>query len=207
MFKSGRKTGDYHHEMNSGNFEKWILEKLIPNLPPRTVIVTDNASYHNIEVTRGPTSNNKVSEMKQWLAERNILYPASALKPDLYEIIKKHKSDNKEYRLDAICAAAGHSVIRLPPYHPDFNPTEMVWGTVKNWMGQRNVTFKLDDAMRLAEEKFNSISAEYWAAYCNKVENREDQSFARELDIDTRIDNIIITSDSEESETSDEDDE
>lgn len=190
--------------MNSGNFEKWIQEKLIPNLPPRTVIVIDNASYHNIEVNRVPTSNTKVGEMKQWLAERNISYPASALKPDLYEIIKKkHKSDNEEYRLHAICAAAGHSVIRLP----DLNPIEMVWGTVKNWVGQRNVTFKLDDAMRLAEEKFNSISGEDQAAYCNKVENREDQYFAREMDIDTRTDNIIITSDSEGSETSDEDDE
>lgn len=61
--------------------------------------------------------------------------------------------------------------------------------------------------MRLAEEKFNSISGEDQAAYCNKVENREDQYFAREMDIDTRTDNIIITSDSEGSETSDEDDE
>jgi predicted HTH transcriptional regulator len=60
MFKSGRKTGDYHHEMNSGNFEKWIQEKLIPKLPPITVIVIDNASYHNIEVNRAPTSNTKV---------------------------------------------------------------------------------------------------------------------------------------------------
>ena len=85
-------------------------------------------------------------------------------------------------------------MIRLPPYHPDINPTEMVWGTVKNWVGQRNVIFKLDNAMCLAEEKFNSISAEDWAAYCNKVENREDRYFAREMDIDTRTDHIIIES-------------
>lgn len=56
--------------MNSGNFEKWIQEKLIPNLPPRTVIVIDNASYHNIEVNRVPTSNTKVGEMKQTVGGR-----------------------------------------------------------------------------------------------------------------------------------------
>ena len=56
MFKSGRKTGDYHHEMDAENFEKWSSEKLIPNLPPRTVVVVDNASYHNVQLNRATIS-------------------------------------------------------------------------------------------------------------------------------------------------------
>ena len=205
MFKSGRKTGDYHHEMNSQYFEKWAKEKLIPNLSPRSVIVVDNARYHNVEINRAPTSNTPIAEMKWWLAEKNISYPTSALKPDLYNIIKKHKPEEKQFRLDALFSAAGHSVLRLPPYHPDLNPIEMIWGTVKSWVGQKNVTFKLEDAMHLAEEKFSAISKEDWIPYCDKVKQREEEYFATELDIDARTDSIIISEDSDESEIADDD--
>jgi transposase len=33
-FKSHQTTGDYHSDMNYKNFEKWLTERLIPNLPP-----------------------------------------------------------------------------------------------------------------------------------------------------------------------------
>jgi hypothetical protein len=37
IFKSKSKTGDYHHDINFVNFNKWTKEKLLPNLPPRSV--------------------------------------------------------------------------------------------------------------------------------------------------------------------------
>ena len=43
IFESNRKTGDYHHEMNAENYKKWLTEKLIPNLPPNSVLIIDNA--------------------------------------------------------------------------------------------------------------------------------------------------------------------
>ncbi|CAK1578045.1 unnamed protein product [Parnassius mnemosyne] len=48
-FKSGMKSGDYHDDMNFENYEKWIRIQLIPNLLPNSIIVADNASYHNKE--------------------------------------------------------------------------------------------------------------------------------------------------------------
>lgn len=62
IFKSGTKFGDYHDEMNSTNYEKWLREKLIPNLPAKSVIVVDNASYHSVLLDPAPTSTLK----KQW---------------------------------------------------------------------------------------------------------------------------------------------
>jgi hypothetical protein len=46
MYKAGTTTGDYHGQMNSGNFEKWITVQVIPNLPPSSTVVMDNAPYH-----------------------------------------------------------------------------------------------------------------------------------------------------------------
>jgi len=48
VFKSTRKTGDYHGQMNWNLFQKWFSEKLLPNIPGNSIIVMDNAAYHNI---------------------------------------------------------------------------------------------------------------------------------------------------------------
>ena len=48
IFRSGSKSGDYHDDINHANYMKWLQEKLIPNLESKSVIVVDNASYHNV---------------------------------------------------------------------------------------------------------------------------------------------------------------
>jgi hypothetical protein len=49
--------------MNSANFEKWVVEKLVPNLPPHAVIVLDNAPYHCIQVHKPPSAHALKSDM------------------------------------------------------------------------------------------------------------------------------------------------
>jgi hypothetical protein len=56
-FKSNQKTGDYHNEINGENYICWLKEKLVPNLEPNSVLVTDNAPYHNVQKNKVPTSN------------------------------------------------------------------------------------------------------------------------------------------------------
>ena len=46
IFKAGNTKGDYHGQMNSKNFSKWVKEKVIPGLPPQSVVIMDNAPYH-----------------------------------------------------------------------------------------------------------------------------------------------------------------
>ena len=38
-FKSTKKTGDYHGQMNQELFAKWFKEKLIPNIPENSLII------------------------------------------------------------------------------------------------------------------------------------------------------------------------
>jgi hypothetical protein len=63
----------------------------------------------------------------------------------------------------------------LPPYHPDLNAIENIWGDVKQCVGQRNVTFKLDDVWQLCEQRFAEISDMEWAAVCRHVMSVEEQ--------------------------------
>ena len=45
VFKSKKGSSDYHEEMNATSFEEWLEQKLLPALPPNTLVM-DNASYH-----------------------------------------------------------------------------------------------------------------------------------------------------------------
>lgn len=48
VFSTKSTKADYHHDMNASNFNKWLREKLIPNLTEPSIIVMDNVSYHII---------------------------------------------------------------------------------------------------------------------------------------------------------------
>ncbi len=50
IFRAKRTNGDYHGEMNSSVYEDWFETKLLPNVPPHSVIVLDNAPYHTAKV-------------------------------------------------------------------------------------------------------------------------------------------------------------
>jgi predicted O-methyltransferase YrrM len=52
--------------MNYANYKKW-LQKLIPNLESKSVIVVDSASYHTVLIIRNPTSTARKAEMLFWL--------------------------------------------------------------------------------------------------------------------------------------------
>jgi hypothetical protein len=67
----------------------------------------------------------------------------------MYYLIKLCKTGFKTFELDVLVAGDGHSVLRLPPHHPEINPIELVWGRLKD------VSFRLHDGMKLAVEKFS----------------------------------------------------
>ena len=72
VFKAGCATGDYHGQMNNENFEKWVREKLLPNIPSNSVVVMDNASYHTKIVDPIPTKYSSKRKMYEYLDKQNI---------------------------------------------------------------------------------------------------------------------------------------
>jgi predicted O-methyltransferase YrrM len=48
--------------MDGEMYEKYFSEQLLPNLPPKSVIVVDNASYHS---RKKRTTSNKVMAERQ----------------------------------------------------------------------------------------------------------------------------------------------
>lgn len=212
-FKAGTKSGDYHDNMNYDNYKKWVSTQLRPNLPPNSVVVVDNASYHNKVEDVAPISTSKKSEMQSWLNERNIKYTATMLKPQLYKLILANKENFRKYEVDRILREENHTVLRLPPYHPDLNPIEMIWAQIKGHVAKKNVTWNINTVMELVNQKVNSMGEEDWGAVCRKVKKIEEEYKKNDIVIDALTDELIIhvsdndsDSDSEESSESSEED-
>lgn len=93
----------------------------------------------------------------------------------------------------------GRMVLRLPPYYP-----KLIWSDLKKWVGNKNVTFKIEGVKNLCEEKFNLITKEDWELRCEHVLKIEREYMEKDVILDNLIDNFIINlgeaSDSSESE-------
>ena len=207
MFKSQQKTGDYHDDMNFENYEKWLREHLIPNLPARTVLVIDNAPYHNKVNNLTPMSNSRKQVMKDWLTEKGIQFTMPLLKPELYKLILLNKPRFKEYKIDHLLKEFGHTALRLPPYHPDLNPIENIWALIKGYVASFNVDLTLASVKKLVEEKVADISVDQWKNLCEHAINVENNHWSTDIAIDTILDdaNLIITPSFESSSEDDED--
>jgi hypothetical protein len=72
IYKAVSAKGDYHGQMNAANFEKWAVEKLIPNLPAQSVIGLDNAPYHFLQIDKPPSAYAIKTNMISWLHKKCV---------------------------------------------------------------------------------------------------------------------------------------
>jgi hypothetical protein len=105
-----------------------------------------------------------------------------------------HKPQYEYFAIDCFLADYGHRVIRLPPYHPDLNPIEKIWCIVKTRLAATNVTLKLRDVQKLAEQNFAVVTVEEWTA----VESREHE-------MDGIMERILINADDDDDDDDDDD--
>ena len=173
-FKSSRKTGDYHGQMNQELFTKWFREKLLPNIPPKSLIIMDNAAYHNVlSKHSAPTATCKKERIRSWLAYNNIPLRDDCLKIEMVEILNKI-SPSPKYDIDEIAAENGHEILRTPPYHPELQPIETCWAVVKNQIS-RNCDFTMANLLTQLDDAFACVTAKTCAGLIKKVRDVEDR--------------------------------
>ena len=110
--------------MDGDRFEKWLKNQLLPNIPPHSIIVMDNAKYHSVEINKAPISSNRKQNMIDWLQTRGINHDPSVVKPVIYSVVVQHKDNYRQFKINSLASDYGHSVLRLPPYHCNFNPID-----------------------------------------------------------------------------------
>ena len=196
--QSNDEHGDYHKDMDSTEFNHWIVTKVVPAFTKKSCLVMDNASYHNVmdDADKVPSRKN---EIREWLTREGIPFTYSMLRPELYQLAKYHEK-TKQFHIDKYLAARGHKCLRLPPYHPHLNPIELCWAELKRLVALRNTTFNLKDIKRLTAESIPKIDKVYWNSCEDHVHKIERGYWEREglhLVQPTTIIDMMDCSDSE----------
>lgn len=195
---------NYRKIMNEVSFEKWVRDQLIPVLLPQSVLVIDSAPHHNQPFVKPPRATSTKQEMVDWLVRHNFFFDTSSSKPELYHIIKTNKENLTELAIDRLLKQQGHSVVRLPPFHPDFNPMAHVWTQVKGNVTNKNTDLSVATAKSLIMEKLNAIGADEWKASCEHAIECEDEYRNFETAFDSHTDSFVFNDgSSSESENSD----
>lgn len=157
VFKASKKTGDYHANMNWQNFSQWFQEQLLPNIPKYSLIIMDNAPYHNVLAEEAfPKKNHSAKRLREWLSHNSIPRTDDMLKSELFELCSRF-AVRPEYLIDTIARKAGHSILRTPPYHPELQPIENCWAIVKNHVA-RNNDCTIKKVRSLLEEGFVKVT-------------------------------------------------
>ncbi|XP_073959757.1 uncharacterized protein [Choristoneura fumiferana] len=196
VFSTKSKMADYHHDMNSENFTKWLKEKLIPNLSVPSVIVMDNASYHVKQVNKAPTMQNLKATLREWLCSKNIPFEESFTKAELLCLINENKP-LPVYETEELLNENGHEVLKLPPYHCDLNPIEMIWSLAKRRVASRNMGVPASEMENLIKECFHSVTTEDWKKCTDHVLRIEEQYRVKDNILENELEPFIINVGSE----------
>jgi hypothetical protein len=96
----GKKSADYHEEMNASVFEEWF-RKILTKLPDNAILVMDNATYHSRKLEKNPTSSKK-ADMQEWLRLKHIEFDADMVRSELLHLIRLHKNQYNLYVTDEL---------------------------------------------------------------------------------------------------------
>lgn len=128
---------DYHESMSSQRFQSW-LKRILPKLTPNSVIVVDNASYHNAKPANAPNSKWNRDDLLQWLWERGFVADDEGnlieflYVRDLKKLCQQKLKLEPMYRSDDMIREAGHIPLRLPVYHCKYSQN-LKYGVI--WVG------------------------------------------------------------------------
>nr|XP_023024938.1 uncharacterized protein LOC111513011 [Leptinotarsa decemlineata] len=176
------RTGDYHEDMNSDVFEDYFGE-MLKFLSADSVVVMDNASYHSRRLEK---------------------FETNSVKKELLAIVKQHKSRFMKYAVEDVAEKYKVTVLRLPPYHCELNPIELIWAQVKGYVARHYTTFKMKDVKVLFDQAIMEITSENWQKAIQHVLKEEDKMWELDNLVDQVVDPIIITPGDDDS-SSDED--
>ncbi len=183
VFEAKKRTGDYHGQMNWHNFSKWFETQLMPNVPERSIVILDNARYHNVLVEDFfPCASHTKEQLQDWLTHNGHPWREDMLKAELLEVCLRW-APRPEYRLDKLAATKGITILRTPPYHPELQPIETCWAVVKNHMAD-NCDFSMNGLRTRLPEAFSKVTATTCKKIMAKVVEQEDRYWREDEQLD-----------------------
>jgi transposase len=189
VFQAKTCSDDYHGQMNYENFSKWFVNQLLPNIPDNSIIIMDNAKYHNIlSDDTFPTPRSYKHELQEWLKNNHPELGAhddkTMLKAELYEICKKI-APPPVFKIDRLAEEYGHKVLRTPQYHCELQPIESCWGVVKNYC-RDHCEFTMESLHKHLDIGFSKVTESTCQKIIKKVREQEETFWVEDSEVDTR---------------------
>lgn len=103
------------------------------------------------------------SETVAWLCSENIHHSAIQKWVELLELLER-KEVVQNYELKTTVQEQGHQVLRLSPYHCQYNSTQLKWIQMKGYITEKN-TFKIDDIKKQTYEATCHITILTWEKF------------------------------------------
>lgn len=183
VFEAKKRTGDYHGQMDWENFSKWFTTQLMPNIPKNSLIVLDNAGYHNVLAEQAfPRGTHTKQELEKWLNHNGIPIRNDMLKSELYELCRRF-APVPMFKLDQLAAEQGHVILRTPPYHPELQPIETCWAIVKNHMAD-NCDFTMGNLRAQLPVAFSKVTGTICQEIIQKVVAQEEKYWLEDEELD-----------------------
>lgn len=190
LILQAKDENDYYNQLNSTVFEEWFRMQLLPNIPPKSVIVMDNASHHCRQLEVMPTTSWKKADIKTWLLQKGVAVSDDLLKAELFELTSRFAVEKGSYVVDALAAEAGHTVVRLPQYHGQYSPIEQIWTEVKSYIDERNL--KMVDLKLLLKAAMSCITPEDWRKAVTHAEELQEHDAKQDRAVDIYVDSFAI---------------
>lgn len=185
-----KKTGDYHEEMTGDVFEAWFAQ-ILGRLDEHSVVVMDNASYHSRKTEKVPNSGTKKADIQCWLTSKSITYEVDMVRAELLQLVRQ-AAVTPTYVVDEMAKQQNRVVLRLPPYHCEFNPIELIWGQIKGEVARNNTTFKMKDLHPLFAQAVGNVSAENWKNAIRHAQGEEEKLWRLDDLMDIVVEPLII---------------
>ena len=183
VFEAKKRTGDYHGQMNWENFSKWFKTQLLPNIEPESIVILDNAKYHNVlEDDAIPNKSSKKEQLRDWLSRNGYPWREDMLKSELLELCSR-LAPAAEYKLDRLASGHGISILRTPPYHPELQPIETCWAVVKNHLAD-NCDFTMAGLRNRLPHAFSKVTSETCKEIISKVIDQEEKFWSEDEKLD-----------------------
>jgi transposase len=96
-------------------------------------MIRDRCPLHTVGRDAGVPSQMKKGDLRQWLTERGVAWEEQWLRARRLEEMDRYR--DKKPMVEIWAEAHGHKVLFLPVHHPELNPIELVWATVKHYCG------------------------------------------------------------------------
>lgn len=182
VFVGPKASGDYHREMNLQECLQWLEDSALPKIKG-AVLVVDRAPYHMVltDDTRLATSKMRNAELADWL-EAHGAVPEAWQEEDWRQARTraemKGEADSERpaprFLVQDLAFCFGVTILVSPVAHPELNPIEMVWGTVKMALRRACIDVSLAHLQEHAQIECQRGTAEIWARYEDHAIKMED---------------------------------